>query len=66
MEACGSSQSTVVRFNLTTDSQNETTALSTNDDSSSSEENDSHYTFARMTSTVADSKHKDSALAVKR
>lgn len=62
MEACGSSQSTAVRINLTTDSLDETTALSTNDDSSSSEENMSHYTFARM----ADSKHKDSAMAVKR
>ena len=65
MEA-GSSQSTAgVAFNLT-DSLDETTALYTTDDSSSSEENACHYTFARMANTVADNKHKDSALAVKR
>lgn len=64
MEA-GSSQSTAARLNLT-DSLDETTAFYSTDDSSSSEENACHYTFARMANTVADNKHKDSALAVKR
>lgn len=61
----GYSQSFAGEFSLS-DSLDETTALYTTDDSSSSEENTYHYAFSRMANSVADNKHKDSAVAVKR
>ena len=63
--AAGSSQSFACDFGLS-DSLDEISALGTTDDSSSSEENTHHFASIRMTNSIADNKHKDSAVAVKR